>query len=151
MPTTRAQRKPRSPDLSLVRTRDQKNNARQKKNFDSHRGARELLPLLPGDLVWLPQRECEGEVQEEVAPQSYTVEFEGSSVRRTRRDLIQLPNSESPEPNEQNGSNSNEPTESSANRETQPSELNKSSAPPKVRRSSRTSRPPERLDPSWLN
>ena len=36
VPTTRAQRKPCIPVLSLVRSRDQKNKARQKKNFDSH-------------------------------------------------------------------------------------------------------------------
>ena len=98
--------------------------------------------------MWLPQRDCEVEVQQEVAPQSFTVEFEGSSARRN---LIRLPNSESPEPNKQNESNSNEPTESSANRETQQSKLNESSTLPEVRRSSPTSRPPERLDPSWSN
>lgn len=138
VPTTRAQREPCIPDLSLVRSRDKTNKARQKKNFDSHHGARELSPLLPGDQVWVPQRECEGEVQEEVTPRSYTVETEDGSVRRNRRDLIRLPNCESSESSQQ--------TESNVDQETQQSESNTT---PEVRRSSRTSRPPERLDPSW--
>ena len=135
VPTTRAQREPHIPDLSLVRSRDKTNKARQKKKFDSHHGARELSPLLPGDQVWVPQRECEGEVQEEVTPRSYTVETEDGSVRRNRRDLIRLHNCESSEHSEQTESN-----------ELQQSELNTT---PEVRRSSRISRPPERLDPSW--
>ena len=68
--------------------------ARQKRNFDSHHGARELSPLSPGDHVWLPQRESEGEVQEEVAPQSYTVESEEGQVRRNRRDIVRLPDND---------------------------------------------------------
>lgn len=134
VPTTRAQREPCIPDLSLVRSKDKENKARQKKDFDSHHGARHLSPLLPGDQVWISQRECEGEVQEMVSPQSYNVELEDGSVRRNRRDLVRLTNSQS--------------TESSDTLETQ---QNVSNALPEVRRSGRTSRPPERLDPSWSN
>ena len=72
VPTTRAQRDPKIPDLSEVRARDKRNKARQKRNHDTHRGARELPQLQPGDQVWVPQRQREGEVQREVAPQSYT-------------------------------------------------------------------------------
>ena len=57
VPTTRAQRKPRIPDLSEVRARDKQSKARQKRNHDKHHGARELPPLQPGDRVWIPQRE----------------------------------------------------------------------------------------------
>ena len=74
VPTTRAQRDPKVPDLSEVRARDKRNKARQKRNHDTHRGTRELPQLQPGDQVWVPQRQSEGEVQREVAPQSYTVE-----------------------------------------------------------------------------
>ena len=94
VPTTRSQREPQIPDLTSVRARDEKNKARQKQNHDLHHGARELSPLQPGDQVWLPQRQSEGEVQEEVAPQSYSVATEGDTIRRNRRDLIRLPTSE---------------------------------------------------------
>ena len=83
---------------------DQRNKARQKRDFDTHHGARQLPSLQPGDQVWLPERECEGEVQEEVAQQSYTVQSEDGSFRRNRQDLIRLPESETnpPEGNESN-------------------------------------------------
>ena len=147
VPTTRAQREPRIPDLNLVRSRDVQNKTRQKKNFDSHHGVRELPPLLPGDRVWLPQKGCEGEVQQEVAPRSYTVKLEDGSTCRNRRDLVQLPDTEpDTEMSEVSQSNTNNPSELNAS---QQSELNESSASPKVRRSNRTSQPPNRLDPSW--
>ena len=138
VPTTRAQREPNIPDLSLVRSRDRRNKARQKRNFDSHRGVRELSPLLPGDKVWLQQRECEGEISDEVAPRSYTVESEDGTVRRNRRDLIRLPNTELQELNE-------------ASEELPANQENESDArpQPELPRSSRTSQPPDRLDPSW--
>ena len=104
VPTTRAQRDRKVPDLSEVRARDKRNKARQKRKHDTHRGARELPQLQPGDQVWVPQRQSEGEVQREVAPQSYTVESEGDTFRRNRRDLIRLPDSET-------GANHSEPDE----------------------------------------
>lgn len=102
VPTTRAQREPKVPDLTSVRMRDQQSKARQKRNHD---GARELPPLQPGDQVWIPQRQREGVVQDEVSPQSYNVDFGGDTIRRNRRDLIRLPNAETDatpeEPSEQ--------------------------------------------------
>ncbi|ETX01928.1 MAG: hypothetical protein ETSY2_36455 [Candidatus Entotheonella gemina] len=44
VPTTRAQREPHIPDLSLVRSRDKTNKARQKKNF--HHGARDCCQVI---------------------------------------------------------------------------------------------------------
>ena len=105
VPTTRAQREPRVPDLTSVKARDQQSKARLKRNHDAHHGARELPPLKPGDQVWIPQRKREGEVQDEVAPQSYNVDSGGDTIRRNRRDLIRLPNAETDatpeEPSEQ--------------------------------------------------
>ena len=111
---------------------------KDKRNFDSHHGARGLPPLHSGDRVWVPERKSEAEVQEEVAPQSFTVNSEDGTFRRNRQHLIRLPSPER--------TSSVEPNETSQPNETcQP---NETSAPPGVRRSNRTSRPPEQFDPS---
>ena len=89
VPTTMTQRKPRD-----VRARDKKSKARQKRNHDARHGARDLTPLQPGDSVWIPQRQNMGLVREEVAPHSYTVEIESDTIRRNRRDLIHLPDTD---------------------------------------------------------
>ena len=73
VPTTRIQRAPRVPDPDIVRTKDGDIKARQKQNFDYHHGVRSLPPLEPGDSVWLPDKQVEGEVQGEVTPHSYQV------------------------------------------------------------------------------
>ena len=155
VPTTRAQRKPRIPDLSLVKTKDQQIKRRQKKDFDSHHGARELPPLQPGDHVWVQGRESEAEVEGEVAPRSYQVVTGDGTFRRNRRNLIRLPNPDTAESSEQSGQEGTNTTESSeqpneqSNEPTTSDESTESTAPQALRRSSRNSRPPERLDPSW--
>ena len=147
VPTTRAQRKPQIPDLTSVQAKDQKSKARQKKDFDTHHGARELPPLQPGVQVWVSGKESEAEVQGEVAPQSYGVETEDGTFRRNRQQLIRLPNSESTNSSETHDqTNTAVPIE-----ETTSSAPSESVATPLVRRSNRHSRPPERLDPSWSN
>jgi hypothetical protein len=156
VPTTCEQRRPRIPDLRAVRRCDKKSKTRQKTDFDSRHGARELPPLQPGDLVWMPARQTEGEVQREVAPQSYEVEQDEGSIRRNRRDLIRLPSSgedqsESSDHVEQSESNSNESTSNEVTSNESNSAESNSNTQPMLRRSSRTSRPPERFDPSWSN
>ena len=162
VPTTKAQRKPQIPDLNSVRNRDKRNKGRQKRDFDSHHGVRQLPPLQPGDHVWIPERESEAEVQGEVAPQSYQVVAGDGTFRRNRRDLIRLPSTEadeaadftSPDPDttEPEGTESDEQSnENSNNPSTRPTQPTESNAQPVVRRSGRNSQPPERLDPSWSN
>jgi len=51
VPSTRSQRSPRIPDAVTLRAKDEHLKSRQKQNFDSHHGARELPPLAPGDTV----------------------------------------------------------------------------------------------------
>lgn len=51
LPEIREQRKPKIPDTTSVAVRDQKAKERQKENFDSHQGAKELQELVPGDSV----------------------------------------------------------------------------------------------------
>lgn len=150
VPTTRAQRAPRVPDDDAVRA---KIKTRQKENFNSHHGARELPPLEPGDTVWLPDRRAEATVREEVGPQSFQVESSDGSYRRNRRDIIRLP-----DPSEVEEMDSTLPDETPTS--AQPSGTSETIEPPnetidppnettEPRRSSRASRPPERFAPSW--
>ena len=164
------QRKPRVPDLTDVRARDKKSKARQKRNHDARHGARDLTPLQPGDSVWIPQRQNRGLVREEVAPHSYTVEIESDTIRRNRRDLIHLPDTdergappeldEHAEPDEEAEPNPMSHSDNQSNdSHDQPNDSHdrpttrtpESSVPPKVRRSGRHSQPPNRFDPSWGN
>ena len=103
--------------------RDEQSKTRQKCNHDSKRA--------PFAAARRP-RDSEGEVQEEVVPQSYIVESEGDTICRNRRDLIRLPADESVP----NSSEPEEWTESNDSHNTQPHE---SSMLQRVRKSSRQS------------
>ena len=142
VPTTRSQRQPRLIDPESVRRKDEVNKERQKRNFDSNRGARQLPPLESGDLVLLPDKEVEGEVVEEVAPQSYMVDSPDGTYRRNRKDIICLPNTQLNE----SGDNT-----ADAQRDESGNNTASTMTSATVRRSSRCSHPPERLDPSWAN
>ena len=136
IPTTRTQRVPRVPDREEVRTRDQRMKQRQKKNFDSHHGARTLPVLKTGDRVWIPTRQKEGTVQSGVAPRSLLVSTEdGSELRRNRKDIIELPQ---PNAGEQ---------ETQTEREQERSPTSKPQTPPRLRRSNRTPAPRQHFAP----
>ena len=80
------------PKQSLVRSRDQEQKDNQKQAFDRHHGVRKLTDLSPGDTVWLPERQQEATVEDEVAPESYAlVTSEGGSYRRNRQAINKLP------------------------------------------------------------
>jgi len=70
VPSTRSQRVPKVPDAVSLRAKDERLKSRQKLNFDSHHGARELPPLAPGDTVWVPYCESEGSAGKEVVSHS---------------------------------------------------------------------------------
>ena len=93
VPTTRSQRAPTVPNHDNVLANDDKLKARQKDNHDSHRGARVLPHLSPGDSVWMPDHHTEASVEQEVGPQSFQVTTSDGSYCRNRRDLIRLPDS----------------------------------------------------------
>ena len=121
LPTTRKQRVPQVPDQKTVKTRDEREKLRQKHNFDKHHGTRPLPAVQPGTKVWIPARQMEGTVHEEVAPRSLTVTTEeGSELRRNRRDLIQLP-TETPTQHEQEQPPTNSPQKEEIRRSTRPS------------------------------
>ena len=56
-------------------------------NHDTDRGARELPVLSPGEYVWVTDQEESGEVVEETAMRSYTVQTPGGEFRKNRRHL----------------------------------------------------------------
>ncbi len=90
VPVTREMREPNIPTASL-RTKERTLRAKQTYTFDKHYGVRDVPPLDSGTLVWMPDRECEGMVREEVATRSYTVDTQEGTYCRNRRNLIETP------------------------------------------------------------
>ena len=80
---TESQWKPKTPDFSKVTARDKQLKQRQKVNHDVHHGARELPVLSPREYVWVTDREESGEVVEETATRSYTVQTPGGEIGDT--------------------------------------------------------------------
>ena len=74
---------------------DKKLKDKQKSDHDSHHGVQPLPPLNSGEEVWIPDRQEEASVAQEVGPESYEVTTPEGSYRRNRRDLIRLPDSPS--------------------------------------------------------
>ena len=152
VPSTRKQREPGVPDIVSVRAKDKKLKSRQKKNFDSYHGARQLSPFSPGDTVWMPGRNSEALVRSSVDPRSYDVTSGNGTFRRNRKDLIALPN---PNPNDSNPTDSNtndsNTTDSNTNHSNTSDSItnntNTDQAQP-VRRSGCVSQAPDRFDPS---
>ena len=111
--------------------KDEQLKERQKKNFDQHHRAKDLPKLQPGDVVWIPDRNSPGTVTEGVSQRSHMVQTEeGTYLRRNRQHLVRLP-------------------ESAETQETENEVEPQDSEQPSRTRSTRTSRPPERYDPSW--
>ena len=129
VPTTKPQREPWYIDPMAVLKKDTVNKERQKRNFNARRGVRELPYLQPGDPVWLPDKQVNGEVNTEVAPQSFTIDSDEGTYHRNRKYIIRLP-----DPQQHNRSEEATPTTSTS-----------------LCRSSCISQPPERLDPSWTH
>ena len=80
-------RKPAIVDPSSVAEKDSKLKARQKCNFDEHNDTRELSLLLPGDTVWVTDRQSSATVTEETAPRFYAVDT-GDTIERTGYRLL---------------------------------------------------------------
>ena len=81
VPTTREQLTPRVPDSTLVRERDKQQKQRQERTFNMRHGARDLSELVPGDTVWVPDRNSEATVLDEVNHRSYEVETSEGTYR----------------------------------------------------------------------
>ena len=88
-----------------------------------------MTPLNPGETVWIPDREQE--VTQEDGTRLYEVQTSDGTYCRNQRALVHLPDlidGQSDDTNPNLGANASEPS---------------------VRRSSRMTHPPDRLDPSW--
>lgn len=108
LPTTRTQRAPQVQDQKKVKARDEKQKLKQKQNFDNHHGARPLSNVNQGTTVWIPAREMEGIVNQEVAPRSLLVSTEdGAELRRNRRHIIELPQTQVEEQDTQTANDQN--------------------------------------------
>ena len=146
------QRMPKTPDFSVVTTRDRKMKLRQKKNFDAHRGARELPILLPGESVWVPDRQGSGRVVEETSPRSYVVQTSDGEFRRNRRHLISTPEQNTETQTEESTLTppQNENSQSQTNADDTGGQGPTTTKVYQTRsRSNRTPKPPNRLDTSW--
>ena len=84
VPTTREQLFLRVPDSTSVRQRDKQQRQRQERVFNTRHGARELLELVPGDMVWIPDRSSEATVLDEVNHRSYEVETSEGTYQQKR-------------------------------------------------------------------
>ena len=116
---------------------------KQKANYNSRHRARNLEPLLPGETVWLPDRESGGTVVEESSPRSYTIQIPNGQFQRNRRHIIPTPSnvtSELPPSAETISTNNDLPTNSSDQQDSIHSRT----------RSGRVSKPPDRFISSGL-
>ena len=94
LPITLRQLKFSVPKERVVREKERKLKKQNKKNFDRQHKARDLQPLQPGDTVWVPENQSDGTVVEQLNTRSYTVRVQGGTIRRNRRDLVALPESD---------------------------------------------------------
>ena len=92
LPITETQLKPKVPDFTAVKTKEEKQNRKQKKVFDSRHATRELDPLLPGEEVWVQDHSAPGKVVEPITPRSYHVSILTGLIRRNRFHLRRIPN-----------------------------------------------------------
>ena len=87
---SREAQKPHVPDRRLPVERAEELRRKQKVTSDCHHRAWDLLPALPGDLVWVSDGREQGTVGDEIAPRSYEVETSSDTFRRKKRDTIHL-------------------------------------------------------------
>ena len=147
LPIAPKQLKPSLPKESVLREKERKLKKRNKRNFDSRHKVKDLQPLQPGDTVWIPESKSEGTIVEQSDPRSYTVRVQNGTIRRNRRDLIVLPDSqESVSPQEQN-SDGNGHVQIQDNRN---SDATSTETGTRKTRSGRVSKPPERLEQNWI-
>ena len=133
VPTIREQLKSKVPNPNALLNKESQIKCRQQENYDRYHGVRKLQPLNSGQTVWMTDRQQEAQVMGEAGTRSYEVQTSDGTYRRNRRALVELPDP----PNQEGSDEATMDTSSDT------------TAEPTTRRSSRESRPPDRLDPSW--
>ena len=90
-----SQLQPSVPEYSVVHEKETIRKANIKRNFDVRHRANILDPLLPGQQVWISGRRDSGVIVEQSqSPRSYIVSTPTGDLRRNRRQLTQIPDSE---------------------------------------------------------
>ena len=82
---------PSVPNYAQLRAMEQKDEQKQKTDFDRRHASRSLQQLMPGDQVWIDDQNLRGSVVKEYSPRSYLVDTERGILRRNRRQLKFLP------------------------------------------------------------
>ncbi|XP_065176300.1 uncharacterized protein K02A2.6-like [Sycon ciliatum] len=132
LPSTKEALRPGWPDIEALRKREAASKTRQSASYDAAHRVQPLPVLEQGTRVWIPDLESEAVVTERTDERSYTVATDDlTEYRRNRRHIKILPDVQ-PAPQ----LNASAPEPPSADVEFQPA----------LRRSTRPSRPPPRLD-----
>jgi len=135
-----SQLQPSVPDYTVVCEKEIKVKHNAKKNFDIRHRANILEPLLPGQQVWILGRRDSGVIVEQTEiPRSYHVSTPTGVIRRNRRHLKLIPETE----------NSDSRPEQTPDRQENVVPTQNVTRP--TTRSGRVSVPPNRLiaDPNW--
>ena len=91
LPVISEQLEPTLPNAKHVKEKEKQLKQRMKRNFDKRHRAKDLQPLHPGDVVWIPESASGGTVTGEANTRSYTVRTQEGMYRRNRRDLVRMP------------------------------------------------------------
>ena len=83
LPIIPNQLRPAVIDCQRFKEKDEHIKIRQKRNFDSHHGAREQTPLDPGNQVWTPDLQTKGTVEKDAATRSYYINTEKGTTKET--------------------------------------------------------------------
>ena len=78
----------------MVVERDKREKVRQKRNYDAHHGVT-ALPLLPGDGVYIQDRDSTGTVVRESTPRLYVAQTLEGTVCRNCRHMVKMESSNS--------------------------------------------------------
>ena len=105
LPMLESQLQPSVPEYSVIHEKETMRKANIKRNFDVRHRANILDPLLPGQQVWISGSRDSGVIVEQSqSPRSYIVSTPTGDLRRNRRQLTPIPDSENsdtrPEPQE---------------------------------------------------
>ena len=116
--------------------------SKQQKNFNRRHQTKSLESLLPYETVWVPDHNTSGTVIEGNAPRSYTIQIPSGHFRRNRRHVISLPTATQSSTDDTISNDT--PEESPHNNNGQQNDRDVTSTDT-LTRSSRVSKPPDRL------